>query len=105
MRHAGSHRGGGRDIDPPDETPTGASESVAAPGEPVVLAAAGDISSGGTADDETAALVERLSPTRVLTLGDNQYPNGSYQDFLTKYDASWGAFRSITLPTPATTTA
>ena len=84
----------------PTTTPTGASESAAPTEEPVVLAAAGDISSGGTADDETAALVERLSPTRVLTLGDNQYPNGAYQDFLTKYDASWGAFRSITLPTP-----
>lgn len=82
----------------PKTSPTGAPETVAR--APVVLAAAGDISSGGTADDETAALVERLAPTRVITLGDNQYPAGAYRDFLTKYDASWGAFRSITLPTP-----
>jgi 3',5'-cyclic AMP phosphodiesterase CpdA len=63
----------------------------------VVVVAAGDIAecpSGRQA--ETAALVDSLSPDAVLTLGDTVYPDGSLDDFLDCYDASWGKFRPIT---------
>jgi len=81
-------------------SPARASEIPVQPGKPVVLAAAGDIAAGGSGDAQTAALIERLRPTKVLTLGDNQYPDGAYQDFLSEYDPSWGLFLPKTLPTP-----
>jgi 3',5'-cyclic AMP phosphodiesterase CpdA len=62
-----------------------------------VVVAAGDIAecpSGRQA--ETAALVERIAPDAVLTLGDTVYPNGSLDEFLDCYDETWGKFRSIT---------
>ncbi len=34
----------------------------------------------------------------VLTLGDNQYPNGAIGDFQQSYDRSWGRLKSITRP-------
>ena len=36
----------------------------------------------------------------ILALGDNQYENGSYEDFATYYDPWWGQARSITEPVP-----
>lgn len=63
----------------------------------VVVVAAGDIAEcPGGAQDATAALVDRLAPDAVLTLGDTVYPNGSLDEFLDCYDRSWGRFRSIT---------
>lgn len=46
----------------------------------------------------TAKIAAALKPTRVIALGDLQYPNGSYADFLGSYAKSWGALRSITYP-------
>jgi len=81
-------------------------ESVQLPQPPrdpaaVVVAAAGDIASCPWGrQDETAMLVEALSPDLVLALGDEAYPNGSLDDFLDCYDPSWGRFRSITRAAP-----
>ncbi len=64
-----------------------------------VVVAAGDIADCPAGhQDETAALVERIAPDAVLTLGDTVYPNGSLDDFLDCYGPSWGRFRSITRP-------
>jgi acid phosphatase type 7 len=34
----------------------------------------------------------------VLTLGDNQYPNGRWRQFRAVYDVTWGAVKDITHP-------
>jgi acid phosphatase type 7 len=68
----------------------------------VTVATAGDIAraSLGTPQQQTAGLVTAFNPTAVFALGDEQYPQGSLADFETYYDASWGAFKSITYPIP-----
>jgi calcineurin-like phosphoesterase family protein len=90
--------------------------SVAAPGEageliyyrpqnpppPVTLAAAGDIACANKVchDDETSNLLVNDTPTKVLTLGDNQYEHGDLVNFEKYYVSDWGRLRSITMPTP-----
>jgi hypothetical protein len=77
------------------------SPSRAAQAADPTVAAAGDISppqSGHQAD--TARLVLRLGPTRVLALGDLQYPRGQLADFRRYYDPTWGRFKSHTRPVP-----
>jgi hypothetical protein len=44
--------------------------------------------------------VRRLDPTRVLTLGDEQYPNGRLADFRSYYAPTWGRFKDRTDPAP-----
>ncbi len=78
-----------------------------------VLAAAGDIACdpqdshfGDGADSEwcqqmdTSDLLLRKRINRVLTLGDNQYEDGTLEDFLDSYDPSWGRVKRITSPAP-----
>ena len=90
--------------------------SAAAPGEagelvyyrpddpppPPTIAAAGDISCQNTAchDDETSDLLAEDAPTKVLTLGDNQYEHGELVNFEKYYASDWGRMRAITMPTP-----
>ena len=66
----------------------------------VTVAAAGDIArdSLATPQQQTADLVTGYAPTAVLALGDEQYQDGSLADYNAFYNASWGAFRSITHP-------
>jgi calcineurin-like phosphoesterase family protein len=81
---------------PPDGTPTRT-------GEPLTIAAAGDICEEGelvSGCAATAALVEEEEPDLVLALGDSQYENGKLRDFEEFYDANWGRFKDITLPAP-----
>jgi len=72
--------------------------------DPVVVAA-GDIVCGtGTSATAlcqhaaTAALIGPIAPAAVLLLGDNQYEDGSYADFLNFYHPTWGAYKDITIP-------
>jgi hypothetical protein len=81
-----------------------------------VIAAAGDIACDpasrnfrrghGTATachmGATARLLRRLDPQVVLTLGDNQYENGTLAKFHRSYDRSWGRLRGRTRPTSTT---
>jgi hypothetical protein len=46
----------------------------------------------------TAGLIRQMKPDAVLALGDTQYPNGGYGQYLGSYARSWGRFRSITYP-------
>jgi hypothetical protein len=65
------------------------------------LVGAGDISSGGSRDQDTGNLIRaQLSGGAwgVFTTGDNAYPDGTYQNHQV-YDAAWGSFRSKTRPT------
>lgn len=70
------------------------------------IAAAGDIacatatSKVGCRAADTAALVKRLNPQRVLALGDLAYDSGSASDFANGYAPTWGAFKSKTFPVP-----
>ncbi len=69
----------------------------------VVVMAAGDIASGGSWQENARAtgdLVRAGDPDRVLTLGDNAYPDGTPQDYAAHYAPTWGSFRSRTLPVP-----
>ena len=81
--------------------------------EPVV-AAAGDIAcdpsdpawNGGRGTAErcrmaaTSELLLRTNLAAVLTLGDNQYEEGTLDDFRMSYDRTWGRVKSITRPSP-----
>ncbi len=70
-----------------------------------VVAAAGDIScnrektSEECRQQDTADILVAMNPIAVLTLGDNQYEKGEYQNFLNYFDKSWGRVKSITHPT------
>jgi hypothetical protein len=73
---------------PPDHDPT--------------IGAAGDISCQSTTckDDETSRLLYEDTPTRVLSLGDNQYEAGALANFQTYFEPDWGRLKSITMPSP-----
>lgn len=70
------------------------------------IAVAGDIacdfiinSSKECQQDKTADLILKLNPDAVLTLGDLQYDNGTFSDYMNFYDKSWGKFKNITYST------
>ena len=65
----------------------------------MVLTAAGDIC-GATPDtcSATADLSRSLDPDAVLTLGDNQYEEGTLAQYMGGYGGAWGAFKDITFP-------
>ena len=72
-----------------------------------VIAAAGDIAcasftatSTSCQQKATSDLLVGAGYAKVLSLGDQQYENGSLSLFNTYYDASWGRVKSITAPVP-----
>lgn len=85
----------------------GSANATSAPSGPVigagdiVIAAAGDIAScDWNGDEATAELVDAIAPTRVLTLGDHVYPNGTDAEFAACYEPSWGRHKAKTSPAP-----
>jgi Calcineurin-like phosphoesterase len=72
---------------------------TSAPPDAVVITAAGDLC-GPTPDtcSPTAELIDRIDPDAVLTLGDNQYTEGTLDQYLAGYDGAWGTFKDITYP-------
>jgi hypothetical protein len=75
------------------------SSVISAPPEASTVAAAGDICTRSPSScEETADLVQRLAPDAVLALGDNQYEDGTLDEYEKSYDASWGSFKDITFP-------
>jgi hypothetical protein len=73
-----------------------------APPSPTI-AAAGDISCQQNTtchDDETSQLLVDDPPTKVLTLGDNQYEHGELVNFEKYYVPHWGRVFGITMPSP-----
>ncbi|MGZ6266403.1 MAG: metallophosphoesterase family protein [Candidatus Limnocylindrales bacterium] len=46
----------------------------------------------------TANQIGQLAPTAVLTLGDNQYEDGTLAAFQSVFDPTWGKYRSIMYP-------
>ncbi len=66
-----------------------------------MVTVAGDIASGASDQAQaTGDLVRATNPTWALTLGDNAYPNGSDDDYRSRYEPTWGSFRTKTLPSP-----
>jgi len=72
-----------------------------------VIAAAGDISCSSTTVQTdrchmkaTSDLLVNAGLSAVLGLGDEQYQNGEYTNFVNYYDKSWGRVKSITYPAP-----
>ena len=76
-----------------------ATVTAAASTDPVI-AAAGDICSSATNCAPTAGLLGQIKPDRVLTLGDNAYPDGSASDYASYYDPNWGTYKAKTSPAP-----
>jgi acid phosphatase type 7 len=68
-------------------------------GDPVI-AIAGDIAGDGSGDSATAALLDSLNPTAVLTAGDNAYPDGTLSQYNAYYDPTWGRHKAKTYPSP-----
>ena len=66
------------------------------------IGAAGDISCQNSTcrDDETSRLLYEDTPTKVLTLGDNQYEAGALNHFQTYYEPDWGRLKAVTMPSP-----
>ena len=82
--------------------------AVPKPGQgDVTIVAAGDIACDPASNvgapqacDQAATANEigRLAPTAVLTLGDDQYQNGTPTAFNSVFAATWGKYRSIMYP-------
>lgn len=91
----------------PSPSPTVSPSPSPSPTGYPVIAAAGDIacaSSVATATDcrqlATSNLLIGKGYSGVLTLGDLQYEAGSYSNFLSYYDPTWGRVKPITYPAP-----
>lgn len=86
-----------------DERPP-ARTGVATPIEPLPpdalsVVAAGDICLPQPGScRRTATIIDGLDPDAVLALGDNQYPDGTIDEYRSSYDTTWGAFLDITYP-------
>jgi hypothetical protein len=79
-------------------TPTAVVADAPPPGDPVIVSA-GDIAGCDYSEDEqTAQLVDAIRPTRVVTLGDHAYENGTASEFANCYHPTWGRHRAITTP-------
>lgn len=64
-----------------------------------IITAAGDIcTSTPTSCAPTADLIRTLDPDVALTLGDNQYNEGTLAQYLGSYDHEWGTFKDVTFP-------
>ena len=82
----------------PQEAASAPSGVVIGAGD-VVIAAAGDIAGcSQSVDEATAQLLDSIAPTRVLTLGDNVYPDGTDAEFAGCYDPTWGRHKAKTDP-------
>jgi hypothetical protein len=74
--------------------------------EPPTLVAAGDIACSPTQvvsattchQGQTADRMVELDPDAVAVLGDNQYQNGEFENFISMYDPTWGRLKDITFP-------
>ena len=73
----------------------------------VTIVAAGDIACDPATNTNqpkdcdqaaTADQIGQLAPTAVLTLGDNQYEDGTLAAFQSVFDPTWGKYRSIMYP-------
>jgi acid phosphatase type 7 len=76
-----------------------ASETTEGRAAPLIVAA-GDLCGSPTDCRPTARLIGRISPRRVLALGDNAYPDGTLSQYRAYYRPNWGRFKAKTSPVP-----
>ncbi|MGW0520723.1 metallophosphoesterase family protein [Crossiella sp. NPDC003009] len=76
--------------------PVAAPVAAQSPSADVTVVAAGDIC--GSNCKATAAVVGQINPAAVLTAGDNAYSSGTLSEYRTRYDPTWGKFKTITYP-------
>ncbi|WP_172385435.1 metallophosphoesterase [Streptomyces sp. MNP-20] len=87
-------------------SPAGAAENDGIGRAAFSAVAVGDIAEQCTKSDskcahpKTAALVQQLNPSFVMTMGDNQYDDARLKDFQKYYATTWGAFKNKTKPVP-----
>jgi hypothetical protein len=87
---------------PPDVTVTG--DALIAVGGDIACDPSSDYFNAGLGMDDqcrhmaTSDLVLAANYDAVLTLGDNQYQDGTLEAFQQSYDLTWGRFKDITLP-------
>lgn len=84
----------------PTLTPTATPTAAPTPFGTTVLVGAGDIATCDREQDEFTAQLLDTIPGTVFTVGDNAYPNGTYDEFMNCYDPSWGRHKSRTKPVP-----
>ncbi len=82
---------------------------VSTDGDPVIVAV-GDIACSNDSNHrdmldrchelQTSDLALSVNPDAVFLLGDLQYLDGKYEDFLGSYDPTWGRMKSISYPSP-----
>ncbi len=82
---------------------------VSTDGDPVIVAV-GDIACSNDSNHrdmldrchelQTSDLALSVNPDAVFLLGDLQYFDGKYEDFLGSYDPTWGRMKSISYPSP-----
>lgn len=70
-----------------------------------VLVGAGDIAGSWNLDEQTALLLDQIvaqnpAATRVITLGDNAYQDGTAAEFNNFYNPTWGRHVGRTFPVP-----
>jgi hypothetical protein len=86
---------------PGQQAPPSASQADSTPANTFILVGAGDIAScasraGAVA---TAKLIDQI-PGTVFAAGDLAYERGTYEEFETCYDPTWGRFKPRTRPAP-----
>ena len=87
---------------PPSSTPLSPTEPPATPApQPVRFAVIGDYGEGNQAEEDVADLVKSWKPDFIITVGDNNYPNGAaetidfnigqyYHEFIYPYTGAYG---------------
>jgi hypothetical protein len=81
-------------------TPASSVAPSSTPEAPVILLAAGDISTCTSSGDTATAKLLLRTPGTVITLGDNVYENGTAREFADCYDPTWGQVLDRTKPAP-----
>lgn len=89
----------GQTAAPAQET---AENAAVLPGETAVaqLAAVGDIATCDTENDLAVAALLKDFTGRILTLGDNAYPNGTPEEFNNCFNPLYGSLKSQISPAP-----
>jgi len=78
--------------------PDSTTATIAGAGPVVVLAGAGNIAKCTNDRDEWTARLLDAFADRVMTLGDNAFPDGTLADYETCYGPTWGRHRDRTIP-------
>jgi PKD repeat protein len=67
----------------------------------VTVAGAGDIcDTGGDACTRTSNKIIEINPTAIFTAGDNVYSSGTLSEYNSRFQPTWGRFKTLTHPTP-----